>query len=65
MAGDRAHYPPPSIVEEAISDVGNAMQIVAGWLQTMTDDELEHLHETLLRSLRVVGKEQERRAHGG
>ena len=57
----RAQYPRGDECKEAITQVGNGMTIVSGWIQTMTDDELEHLGNTLRRSLDVVEREKARR----
>ena len=63
MAGDRAHWPKGTEAMRAISDLANAMQAVAGWLQTMTDDELAAWLDRLDRMRRIVLKERDRRGH--
>lgn len=69
MAGDRAHFPRDNDVQNAIADMNEAHQVLAAWLQTMNDDELEHVRQDLRRMYGHVLEEQLRRgvakdAHG-
>jgi hypothetical protein len=61
MAGDRAHFPKGQEAKEAIAALNNAAGVVAGWIQTMSDDELEHLRQDLARMVAAVWAEKERR----
>jgi hypothetical protein len=61
MAGDRAHFPKGQEAKEAIAALNNAAGVVAGWIQTMSDDELEHLRHDLARMVSAVWTEKERR----
>lgn len=59
--GGRAQYPRGDECKEAIEQLGTAMTVLAGWLQTMSDDDLTHLEEALRKSLRIVEEERKRR----
>jgi hypothetical protein len=61
MAGDRAHFPKGQEAKEAIAALNNAAGVVAGWMQTMSDDELEHLRLDLARMVGAVWAEKARR----
>jgi hypothetical protein len=61
MAGDRAHFPKGKEAKEAIANLNNAAGVVAGWIQTMGDDELEHLRQDLARMVSAVWAEKQRR----
>lgn len=61
MAGDRAHFPRELEVKTLLASLANAMGAVAGFIETMADDELAALADRLERMTKIVDRERARR----